>query len=126
MLDRYWLAKLDREALNDLWQFKLYDLDLTKRRTAKLEAKKKANPEFKAYDKWADDFVDIDSRLEEQSCVREMIFDDIDDIDSRIKVIDRLEYLEELKEEYPDAKIVKCDIIGKPVLQLSLFERVMA
>lgn len=44
-------------------------LDLTQRRLQRLDAKKQANPNFQAYDRFADAMVSIDIRIEEQEAV---------------------------------------------------------
>ena len=125
MLDKYWLRKLDRQALGNYREFKCYDLDLTNRRLEKMKAKQAANPDFKAYDKWADGMVDIATRIEEHTFVREDILDDLAAIDDRMIELDKIENLGELRREHPGGKILKYDI-GNEVVQLSLFEGVPA
>ena len=125
MLDRYWLKRLDRQALTNFREFKCDELDLTNRRLANMKAKQAANPEFKAYDKWADDLVDIGTRIEEQTFIRHDIFEEISAIDYQWAELDKIDNLGELRRDHPGSKILKHDI-GREVAQLSLFEGVPA
>jgi len=53
------------------------ELKLTAIRIERLFATQAKNPDWKAYDKYADDIVGIDIRLEEQHAVSEMLEDDL-------------------------------------------------
>lgn len=114
MLAEWYLKRLDWDDCNRHLEFKLDDLDLTNRRIERIKAKQKQNPDFKAYDVWADDLVDIATRLEEQTAIKYELDDDIEKIENRL-------YILNIKKEHPKARIVT-----PTVVQLSLFEGVMA
>jgi len=62
-------------------------LKLTKERLRRLKIRQSENPDWAAYDKYADDFVGIDIRIEEQLAVREEIEQDIVLVDTRAQEI---------------------------------------
>lgn len=53
------------------------DLELTHRRIAKLRITAEKRPDWKAYDKYAEEVVGIKIRIEEQEAVRDLLLDDI-------------------------------------------------
>lgn len=63
------------------------DATLTQTRLERLKATQAKNPEWAAYDKYADDIVGIDIRIEEQYAVREDIEDDLKMIDEREDIL---------------------------------------
>jgi len=75
MLDKYFISKATAEEC----QIYLKDIDieigLTASRIEKLKATQDRNPGWRAYDKYADDIVGIDIRIEEEYAVREMLDD---------------------------------------------------
>jgi hypothetical protein len=77
---------LKKFTLDDCTQYKL-DLDgwvkLTRERLRRLKRKQIRNPAWIAYDKYADEFVGIDIRIEEQQAVLEEQLQDIEAVDKR-------------------------------------------
>lgn len=114
MLDNLFVKKLDAAACLEHIEFHGHDLEVTERRIKAIRKKQQTNPEFKAYDKWADDMVDIDTRLEEQLAVRDEIEADL--IMLRLK-LDSLT----LKKEHPN-----CKLFNSQVAQLSLLDMGMS
>lgn len=69
--------KLTPEQAADRLEELRSELSLTERRLEKLKETQRKNPEWKAYDKWADDIVTIGTRIEEQLAVSEMLGEEI-------------------------------------------------
>lgn len=69
-------------------------LKLTKERLKRLRAKQSKNPEWKSYDQYANDFVGIDIRIEEQEAVLEELLQEIELINAKAQELGK-----ELKEE---------------------------
>jgi len=83
MLDKRLLKKFTIEDCNQVRRELGESLRLTKERLRRLKRKEKENPSWAAYDKYADAFVGIDIRIEEQQAVREEIEQDIILVDGR-------------------------------------------
>ena len=87
MLDKHFVRKLDlnecRRYIDDLEHEKA----LTGIRLSRLLSTQDKNPNWAAYDKYADDIVGIDIRIEEQYAVAEMLEDDIRQLNDRIDII---------------------------------------
>lgn len=112
MLDTFMFKYMDRQSCLDYKETYNGWLELTNRRIERIRSKQAANPDFKAYDKWADDFVDIDTRLEEQLAIADELASDMKGLNNRLDVLN-------LQAEHPKAKV-----ISATVAQLSLFEAV--
>ena len=93
------------------------ELKLTAIRIERLFATQAKNPDWKAYDKYADDIVGIDIRLEEQHAVSEMLEDDL-------LVITERELATKAEEASPRVS-EKGAVEKHTVKQLSLFGQIM-
>lgn len=85
MIDKRFLKKF---TLEDCTQCRIElseSLKLTKERLGRLKRKQKENPAWVAYCKYADAFVGIDIRIEEQLAVREEIEQNIVLVDARAR-----------------------------------------
>ena len=77
MLDKYIVKKF---TLADCQEHRMMieaEIILTNTRIERLKATQDKNPDWKHYDKYADDLVDIDSRIEEWEAVLGMLQDDL-------------------------------------------------
>ncbi len=83
MLDKRLLKKFTIEDCTQYRREYGESLKLTKERLRRLKKKKKVNPVWSAYCKYADAFVGIDIRVEEQLAVREELEQDILSVDQR-------------------------------------------
>jgi len=96
MLDKRLLKKFTIEDCNQVRRELDESLKLTKKRLRRLERKQSENPAWAAYDKYADAFVGIDIRIEEQLAVREEIEQDIILVDERaVELTERVKQLAE-------------------------------
>jgi hypothetical protein len=110
MLDQLFIRKLDQGGCQEYMESLSDQLRLTLRRIEIIRKKQKANPNFEAYDRWADGMVGIDIRLEEQLAVR-------DDLESDLTILTaRLDSLL-IRKEHPN-----CKLVTARTAQLSLFD----
>ena len=84
---------------------------LTVTRLERLRNTQANNPNWEAYDKYADDMVGIDIRIEEQQAVQEELEDDLRLLQDRERVI-----------TIAAAYIKKTLKVGRTAIQLGLFE----
>ncbi|MCJ7829334.1 MAG: hypothetical protein MUP81_06310 [Dehalococcoidia bacterium] len=110
MLDRQLVKRLDRQGCQEYQEGYLRELDLANRRLGRLLNKQKQNPNFEAFDYYANEKVSIDTRIEEWEAV-------IDELEWYLDLLnDQLNALE-IKEKYPESKQV-----GKDAHQLNMMD----
>lgn len=91
MLDKYFIRRFnEEECIEEIENIKRLQL-LTTERLRRLEVTKAKNPGWAAYDKFADDIVGIDIRIEEQSAVSEMFEGTLELVNLRLDVIHGIE-----------------------------------
>lgn len=73
MLDKGFVKKLTLADCQEYMEANKGELTLTKTRLERLKKTQENNPSWEAYDKYADDFVGIDIRIEEQYAVFEWL-----------------------------------------------------
>ena len=84
MLVLQFIKKLTLEQCREHITLIKAELELTDRRLSRLINTKAKNPSWDAYDKYADDVVGIDIRIEEQQAVYEELTDCLTLLDKRI------------------------------------------
>jgi len=87
MLDKTFVRKLNLADCQWYRESIEAEMALTNTRIERLKTTQAKNPTWEAYDKYADDWVDIDIRIEEQQAVLGMLEDDIRLIREREEVI---------------------------------------
>lgn len=87
MLEKRIVRKLTTEECHEWIDDLKREKALTVIRIEKLFATWAKNPGWAAYDKYADDIVGIDIRLDEQHAVAEWLDDDIQQLEERLDVI---------------------------------------
>ncbi|MCJ7633674.1 hypothetical protein MUP77_14950 [Candidatus Bathyarchaeota archaeon] len=107
MLDQL-VKRLDRQGCQEYQEGYQRELDLTNRRLERLRNKQKKNPNFEAYDYYANEKVSIVTRIEEWEAVKDELEWILEIIQERLSALD-------VRERYPESKQV-----GKDAHQLSL------
>lgn len=87
MIDKRLLKKFTLEDCTQIRRELGESLKLTKERLRRLNKKQVERPTWIAYDKYADAFVGIDIRIEEQLAVREELEQDVELVDARAQEI---------------------------------------
>jgi hypothetical protein len=87
MIDKRLLKKYTLEDCTQIRRELGVSLRLTKERLKRLKKKQAENPAWAAYDKYADAFVGIDIRIEEQEAVLEELKRDIELVNARAQEI---------------------------------------
>jgi len=100
MLDTRLVRLLDKETCLEHQEAYRKELDLTDRRLERLRKKQEQNPNFSAYDVYADDQVDICTRIEEFEAVK-------DELEWYLELIEEQLSILKLKENHPGCKVVK-------------------
>jgi len=87
MLDKAFVKKLSPADCNLIEEHLEVEVILTNTRIERLQTTQAKNPTWAAYDKYADDLVGIDIRIEEQNAVAGMLEDDLRLIRERREII---------------------------------------
>ena len=104
------VKKLDKETCLEQQEKYQNEFEITNRRLARLRHKQWLYPSFESYDVWADEMVDLPTRIAEFEAIK-------GELGGYLKLVaDRLQTLK-IKEENPSCKIVK-----QGVAQLSLLD----
>ena len=112
MLEKRIVRKLTTEECHEWIGDLKHEKALTGIRLSRLLATQSKNPGWAAYDKYADDIVGIDIRIEEQYAVAEWLEDDIQQLEERLDVI--LEIVAVTGRNYPRPE--------EPIYQLGFFD----
>jgi len=108
MFDSRFAKSLDRQGCLEYQEGYLSELDLTNRRLERLRNKQKQNPNFEAFDYYANEKVSIDIRIKEWEAIK-------DELEWYLEILQERLNAMEIKEQYPESKQV-----GKDAHQLAM------
>jgi len=111
MLDKIIVGKFTLAVCQEYRESIEAERMLTVRRLQRLQKTQANNPEWAAYDQYADDIIGIDIRIEEQNAVLSMLVEELNLLSDREQIIIRAA-----------ANIVKTPSLGKQSIQLGFFD----